>query len=437
MAIRLSERIQTILGGISYEESGFSMNDATNHHTLGDRIMRFLMKSPDGLPPAHARFFVMSRLGYPLGTMGHLAYVLIFWHLDLTFLSVFNILSVALFASAAVLTNRGNLRLPIVLVILGEVPVHAVLATIYVGPAAGFWIYFFLSSLFVLLAPIFSRGLRLSLNAVLVLALIILAIFTIGAEPLQPIANEWTIFLFISNALLFAAVLVASISSFELAVVRAEEALQVEFERAEMLLLNILPAEIAARLKAKEEPLADSHDGVSVLFADLAGFTDLSRKLSADELVNLLNDLFSRFDDLANRHGAEKIKTIGDAYMAATGLADDGGNHAEAAVDLALGMKEAFEKFREQHNVDLQLRIGVHSGAVIAGVIGTQKFAYDLWGDTVNIASRMESEGLPGQIQISAQTQELLPAHYQSTPRGEIKIKGHMARTTYLLEGRA
>ncbi len=222
--------------------------------------------------------------------------------------------------------------------------------------------------------------------------------------------------------------------TYDLAVERAQKAVQLEFSRAESLLLNILPAAIAARLKAQEKPLADSHNSVSVLFANLAGFTDLSRKMSATELVTLLNDLFSRFDRLALEHDAEKTKTIGDAYMVATGLKDSVADHAEKIADLALGMQKAFGEFRQDNNVDLKLRIGVHSGAVIAGVIGEQKFAYDLWGDTVNIASRMESEGIPDQIQISAETWELLTDRYQTKLRGEIQIKGHRPRATYVLE---
>jgi class 3 adenylate cyclase len=214
-----------------------------------------------------------------------------------------------------------------------------------------------------------------------------------------------------------------------------ERLLDSEKRRSEALLLNILPADIATRLKANEEPLADAHENVSVLFADLAGFTDISRKMSADELVNLLNDLFSRFDKLAEEHGAEKIKTIGDAYMVATGLKGSVADHAEKIADLALGMQKAFGEFRQDNKIDLKLRIGVHSGAVIAGVIGKQKFSYDLWGNTVNVASRMESEGVADQIQLSAETLELLSDRYQTTSRGEIQIKGHRPRATYLLEG--
>jgi adenylate cyclase len=212
--------------------------------------------------------------------------------------------------------------------------------------------------------------------------------------------------------------------------------LEDEKRRSEALLLNILPVDIATRLKAHEEPLADTHDSVSVLFADLAGFTDISRKMSAKELVDLLNDLFSRFDKLAEQYGAEKIKTIGDAYMVATGLTGSVADHAEKIAELALGMRQAFGEFREENDVDLKLRIGVHSGAVVAGVIGRQKFSYDLWGDTVNVASRMESEGIPDQIQISAETWKLVQDRFQTTSRGEITIKGHRPREAYLLKAK-
>ena len=213
-----------------------------------------------------------------------------------------------------------------------------------------------------------------------------------------------------------------------------ERQLQREKLRSDALLLNVLPVDIATRLKAKEDPVVDAHNCVSVLFADLAGFTNMSRCLKANELVDMLNDLFSRFDKLAESHSAEKIKTIGDAYMVATGLSGNLSNHAERIADLALGMQLAFEDFRSHNGVDLNLRIGIHSGSVIAGVIGKQKFSYDLWGNTVNVASRMESEGLPDKIQISAETKELLPENYQTSPRGRINIKGHRSRETFLLE---
>jgi adenylate cyclase len=216
-----------------------------------------------------------------------------------------------------------------------------------------------------------------------------------------------------------------------------ERLLEIERKRSDELLLNILPADIAERLKSGEEPLADHREAVTVLFADLVGFTDLSRNLPADRLVTMLNDLFSRFDALAEDYGAEKIKTIGDAYMVAAGLDNSAADHAEKIANLALGMRDAFRAFRAEHGLDLNLRIGIHSGAVVAGVIGTRKFAYDLWGDTVNLASRMESEGLPDEIQLSADTWRMLSGRYLADSRGEIPIKGHLRAETFLLKGKA
>jgi class 3 adenylate cyclase len=311
------------------------------------------------------------------------------------------------------------------------------LATLFVGTYSAFWILILISIIILLLAPFLTRRLRNFICLALAFIMIVISVFGRLTEPLQTISTEVEIFFFTNNVIILTIVVASVIISYDLAVARAEEALQLEFSRAEALLLNILPAEIAARLKAQEEPLADTHESVSVLFADLAGFTNISRKMSADELVNLLNDLFSRFDKLAEERGAEKIKTIGDAYMVATGLKGSVADHAENIADLALGMQKAFGEFRRDNNVDLKLRIGVHSGAVIAGVIGKQKFSYDLWGDTVNVASRMESEGIPDQIQISAETWELLSNRYQTSSRGEIEIKGHRPRMTYMLEGHA
>lgn len=213
-----------------------------------------------------------------------------------------------------------------------------------------------------------------------------------------------------------------------------ERLLEDERERAEALLLNILPAAIAERLKAGEETIADDYKSATVLFADLVGFTALSREMPARQLVALLNDLYSRFDRLVEKHEVEKIKTIGDAYMVAAGTPGSAARHAVAVANLALDMREAFADFRRAHGLDLKLRIGIHSGAVVAGVIGERKFAYDLWGDTVNIASRMESQGLPDEIQITDATRALLAGTHATQPRGEIALKGHRPTQAFLLQ---
>ena len=213
-------------------------------------------------------------------------------------------------------------------------------------------------------------------------------------------------------------------------------------KRAEVLLLNILPKSIAQRLSSTElgeqaETIVDRYDHVSILFADIVGFTELSRKMEPGELVLLLNTLFSEFDRITARHRVEKIKTIGDAYMAVAGLPAPDPDHAEHIADVALEMLEAVARTNESSGRTLQLRIGLNSGPVVAGVIGLNKFAYDLWGETVNTASRMESHGQPGLIQASQSTYELLKDKYRFTALGNIEIKGYGVLPAWQLEGPA
>lgn len=215
------------------------------------------------------------------------------------------------------------------------------------------------------------------------------------------------------------------------------EALRVEKERSENLLLNILPHAIVTRLNGGETIIADQLSDVTILFSDLVGFTKLSSRLSAGDLVGLLNGLFSEFDRLALELGVEKIKTVGDAYMVAGGLPEPRTDHAHAVADMALAMIEAVERMNRNLQTPLQMRIGIHSGEVVAGVIGTHKFVYDIWGDSVNIASRMESHSLPNRIQISAATYDHLHEHFRLAPHGTVDIKGKGQMETYFLLGRA
>lgn len=212
--------------------------------------------------------------------------------------------------------------------------------------------------------------------------------------------------------------------------------LRQEQKRSERLLLNILPPSIAERLLQQQQTIADSFAEVTVLFADIVGFTQLSTKLSPPELVNLLNQVFSRFDELAEYYGLEKIKTIGDAYMVVAGLPQHRTDHASAIAQMALAMQQALAELNTQTGYPLEIRIGIHTGPVVAGVIGLKKFAYDLWGDTVNTASRMESHSLPGEIQVSRTTYECLKQQYLFEERGSLFIKGKGEMTTYFLKAK-
>ena len=217
---------------------------------------------------------------------------------------------------------------------------------------------------------------------------------------------------------------------------KMQSKLRKEQKKTERLLLNILPEAIANRLKGKPGVIADKFDDATILFADLVNFTQFSTTMSATKLVYLLNEIFSTLDSLTQKHGLEKIKTIGDAYMVAGGIPLQRPDHAEAIAEMALDMLAAIKELNVKLNANFDLRIGINSGPVVAGVIGTKKFSYDLWGNAVNTASRMESHGIAGRIQVSIYTYNLLQDQYEFEERGLIEIKGKGQMQTYLLLGR-
>jgi PAS domain S-box-containing protein len=212
-----------------------------------------------------------------------------------------------------------------------------------------------------------------------------------------------------------------------------EESLKAEQEKSENLLLNILPKAIVHQLKIGNNTIASRSENVTILFADIVDFTDLSTKVSPNQLVSMLNEIFSCFDMLADQFGLEKIKTIGDAYMVVGGLPTPRDDHAEAIAEMALAMQREITTFKRDDGKSFRLRIGINTGPVVAGVIGIRKFIYDLWGDAVNIASRMESHGIAGGIQVTTATYELLKEQYSFWHRGKIYIKGRGELDTYML----
>ena len=246
-----------------------------------------------------------------------------------------------------------------------------------------------------------------------------------GTEPLAPLVSGT-----MQSAAMFAAVLLFGEA------VRGRRLLQAEQQRSELLLLNVLPSPIAARLKQCEAVIADGFPEVTVLFADLVDFTRRSRETSPEQVVRVLDGLFSALDRLAERHGLEKIKTIGDAYMAVGGLPAPRPDHAQAVAEMALAVREEVGRHLDPGGQPLAVRIGIDTGPVVAGVLGTSKFSYDLWGDTVNVASRMESEGVAGCIQVTERTYRRLRDGYRFERRGPIQVKGKGELVTWFLLGR-
>jgi class 3 adenylate cyclase len=282
----------------------------------------------------------------------------------------------------------------------------------------------------VALATAWAAGYRLW--SLLVTGFFVLAGIGVGYQTLVP--NQPAVQVLgdvMRDTALFAAVLLLGEA------VRTRRALQLEEERSERLLLNVLPRSIAARLKQREDVIADGFPEVTVLFADLVDFTRHSQRSSPQQVVQFLDELFTAFDQLTKRYGLEKIKTIGDAYMVAGGLPDPRPGHAQAVADMALAMRDEVAGRTDPSGQPLQVRIGIDTGPVVAGVIGQDKFSYDLWGDTVNTASRMESLGVPGCIQVTARTYQRLRDGYRLQRRGLVAVKGKGEMVTYFLVGRS
>ncbi|WP_255024236.1 adenylate/guanylate cyclase domain-containing protein [Cyanobium sp. T1G-Tous] len=215
------------------------------------------------------------------------------------------------------------------------------------------------------------------------------------------------------------------------------EALKSEKAKAEALLHNMLPDVIVERIKGEEGTIYDYHPSATILFSDMVGFTEIASHMDAHRVVSLIDHIFRCFDELCDQRGVEKIKTIGDSYMAAAGVPLATEDHAERIADLALDMLATHRQVVIEEGVSMDIRIGIHTGPVVAGVIGHRKYAYDLWGDSVNVASRMESTGIPGEIQLSIETQRLLPPRFRCDIRGNVALKGHGSIEAFLLRGRS
>ena len=294
------------------------------------------------------------------------------------------------------------------------------------GFAAGIW---FLLWVVILPLSVYLSGARR--QGVLVLAVALLAV--VAAVVLDPRLDaplalpEWL--LLVHNGF----VLSASVLILFLWGVTVIQQLDVARRRADALLLNVLPAPVADRLKHDTSTIADGFDEVTVLFADIVNFTTMSADTDPVDVVNFLNDLFSQFDDLVEARGLEKIKTIGDAYMVAAGLPTPRPDHCEAVVAFGLDMLDVIKRCKAWHGQTVHMRIGVNTGPVVAGVIGRRKFIYDLWGDTVNTASRMESNGLVDVIQVTQVVRDRLAGKYVFEERLPITIKGKGEMVTYVL----
>ncbi len=401
------------------------------------------LRRPSGAAIGNARWRVFAASCALLGLLAHLGLLPWFawrgvpelvWY-SLATLPVY-LLAVWVFVLQPGLSRRWHLAgtVGVGLELLGQ----GTLATWLLGWASGFHYYLLLVPLVILFSP-FGKPLQRALLAAAVgFAYLALWDASAGHVPVYALGESELRGYLLGNFALVFVVVMAIGFLFERAATRMEGELEYERGRSERLLLNTLPAAIAQRLKDDPgQAIAERHADVSVLFCDIVGFTQLAEKLPAEALVDILNRVFTAFDDIADRHGVEKIKTIGDAYMVAAGLPEARDDHAAVLAVVALEMVAVVQALRAELGSGLDVRIGIHSGPVVAGVIGRRKFAYDLWGDVVNTAARMESHGVPGSVQVTQATAERLGTAWPLEPRGLLEIKGKGAMPVFLLQPRA
>ena len=398
------------------------------------RIIAWYAHTPPDLPAGEARIHTGAKIGYSVWMLVQAATAVVFLQLDQYVLASYNGAGVLLtaFCFISLVTGRPDIGF---LVVNGQNIVGVILTTVYTGLGPGFFLFALVGLIYCTLGEWVSRRTQWILIAASAATFVGILLYGLTTAPVAPLPLVWVLIFAAFNGAATAGLLLMVALTYRHTVDRAEAALEAEYEKSEALLHNIMPPAVAERLKQNPDVIADSHKPVTILFADIVGFTDMAGRSTPEALVTLLNKIFSRFDTLVDDLDLEKIKTIGDAYMVVAGLPAARDDHAQAVARLALAMIAATNEVSRETGERLQIRVGIHSGAVVAGVIGQKKFAYDLWGDTVNIAARMESHGEAGRIQISADTAVFLEDQFDLEPRGEIEIKGKGMMTAFFLNG--
>lgn len=395
----------------------------------------------DWMPPTEEltnreRWFCRTFLvGYPIAGLVHTAFVALFAYWGVREMAWFNLVSAPFYAGMWMLARRQKLFLSYLLSAV-EINLHAILAVYFMGWGAGFQ-YYVLA--YMPASPMIVKSTWGKYGMCLLQVLVFLGLyqFTVqGHSPVYGIKPLEVQALGIVNIITAFGVLTFFVTYYIDIAQRVEAALERAHDKSERLLQNVFPDVIAKRLKNRQSTVASRFSEASILFGDLVGFTELARDASPESVVTTLDDLFSQFDDLLEKHRVEKIKTIGDEYMVVSGIPEPEPEHADHVARFALDMMETLEEFNQRTGTDLDIRIGIHSGEVVAGVIGKKRFHYDLWGDSVNKASRMETYGVPGRIQITDETRDRLDSSFQVEERGTIEVKGMGTVTTFFVNGR-
>ena len=350
------------------------------------------------------------------------------------YIGVINVVAAAIFAAIPLLHRFGHLIAPLTLIATTYVSLSVVCWSL--GTATGLQFYFVVVATVAVLVLGIDHVVLASVLVAIGVALVITLQFTVPADTgVQP---KWSVTVGFVVSIISACVMAVAAVWYALRETeRAEAAMELEYERSESLLANILPATIASRLKTSAAIIADRYADASVLFADIAGYTERASETPPADLVQFLNELYTEFDRLVEQHGLEKIKTSGDCYIVVSGVPQQRHDHLEALACLALKMAEAVGGMIDATGRTVPVRIGLGCGPVVAGVVGTRRFFYDVWGDAVNVASRMESTGVEGKIQVTEAIRHRLNSEFVLEERGEVTVKGKgVMRTWFLIEQR-
>ena len=384
------------------------------------------------IAPRNLRTFQLFAVGTLAGALIHVAVLTLFISLGVWWMAAANVASIGMYLAGYAMNRRGW-HMATALLAAAELGLHQVGCVHTIGWDAGFQYYLLTAAT----VPFFLPSGR-DLTKVLVLLLctaVFLALLFMAGEPSHPISATTAAVLSAVNISSVFALLGLFAWLYVRAAEDAEDRADAQHQRVVNLLHNILPVSIANRLEDRPGIIADRFEDATILFADIVGFTPLAERTDPADLVALLDAVFSDLDDLVVSLGLEKIKTIGDAYMVAAGVPELRPDHCQAIAHFALGALEVIAVHAARQGADLQLRIGIHRGPVVAGVIGKKRLLYDLWGDTVNTAARMESHGLPGAIQVSEAVQGVLAGEFELEHRGAVAIKGKGSMQTWWLRG--
>ncbi len=396
--------------------------------------LQWLLTIPDHVPKDTRRYYLYWKATYFVALLGHVFALISFGLAGVTFMFWFNLVSVPLFVAAIIFLQRGHYRLPF-WVVNAELILHGIAATICIGPVTGVQTFIALVVILWFMQPFYGLRISCLCASAASAALVGLMLYVWNEPPLYQLSYVWNVTFTAVSWSLFPLCLAVMILPFITEARRAEKELEAAYGESEALLLNILPEPIAARLKRDSGMIADDHDKVAVMFADIVDFTKISDRLPPAEVVKILNDVFNACDQLTDKYGVEKIKTIGDAYMVVAGLPFAQTQPEAILARMAIDMVRTVSQFRFPGTDEpVRLRIGMTSGRVVAGVIGQRKFAYDLWGDAVNVAARMEATGEPGKIQVPDTVADELSDHFDFERRGNIDVKGKgMMATSFLI----